>query len=119
MKEVIKRLNKLCPKSILTLAQRKRLVDALGESLADIAEKNLTKSKLFSEDKQHGRNRKLSEYITADERKEIAGILNDPIVVERIEQSLRNQVIAGIPFVHAMEALTIEELTTIIGENDH
>ena len=114
MKDITKRLNKLCPKSILTLLQRKRLVDALGESLADIAEKNLTNSKIFLEDNQCGRNRKISGYITAEEREEVARILDAPSVAERMQNSLETAVITGNPFPHAMDALTMDELTHLI-----
>ena len=118
MKEITRRLNKLSSQSILTSTQRKRLVDALGESLADIAEKNLTNSKFFREDNQYGRNCKISGYLTAENRDEIAKILNDSSAAERMRRTLVDSVIAGVPFPSAMDVLTIDELNRIIGEEE-
>lgn len=114
MKESIRRLNKLSPKSVLTLTQRKRLIDSLGESLAAVAEKNLAKSKLFFEDNQHGRNRKISGYFTVEECEEVARMLDEPSVATRMKEHLDAAVLSGHPFPSAMDILTVEELTQLI-----
>lgn len=117
MKEITRRLNKLSSKSILTAAQRKRLVDSLGEHLADIAESNISNSKLFRDDNRYGRDNKVSGYITAEEREEVARILDDPSAADRMRESLEIAVMAGEPFPFALGVLTAQELTRIINES--
>ena len=116
MKELIRRLNNLSPQSILTATQRKRLVDALGESLATIAEKNLSKSKAFIGNNQHERNRIINGYITTEERKEVARILNDPSIAIRMKEFQETSIISGNLSPSALSLLKDDELDKIIHE---
>ena len=118
MKEIIRRIEKLKPKSILTRMQIQRLVEALGEALAMVAEENLNRSKPFCEFNAISRDSILQGYLTVEERTEIANVLNDPTVSERMEQSLKAEVIKGNPFASALNVLTREELHRIIDENN-
>ena len=115
----MRRLNNLSPQSILTETQRKRLVDTLGESLAKIAEKKLSKSKSFIENNQRERNRIINGYFTTEECEEVARILNEPSIATRMKEFQETSVISGNPSPSTMCILKDDELDKIIREFDN